>query len=224
MLGRVAVSADGATWIWTPEHSAVYFTRDRGLSWSASQGVPVDTRIVADRVNPHKFYGLQLFSGKLFVSNDGAATFSSQPLELPGGLRIPDPQFARGDDRGGQDQIYATPTREGDLWLAAFDGLFHSTDSGKTFVRLAGVQELHAFGFGKSVAASDYPALYLVGIVEGTRGIFRSDTAARNWVRINDEHHQWGLILLITGDPKQYGRVYVGTHGRGIVYGDALKR
>ena len=44
-----------------------------------------------------------------------------------------------------------------------------------------------------------------------------------SWVRINDDQHQRGLLLHITGDAKQYGRVYVGTHGRGIVYGDPLQ-
>jgi hypothetical protein len=39
-------------------------------------------------------------------------------------------------------------------------------------------------------------------------------------VRINDDQHQWGLLLQITGDPKQFGRVYVGSHGRGTFYGD----
>ena len=32
----------------------------------------------------------------------------------------------RGDPRGGQDRIYSTPGREGDLWIAAYDGLYHS--------------------------------------------------------------------------------------------------
>jgi hypothetical protein len=83
-----------------------------------------------------------------------------------------------------------------------------------------GVSEVHAFGFGKAAPGADYAALYLVGVVNGQRGILRSDDAARNWVRINDDLHRWGLVLQITGDPKQYGRVYVGSHGRGIVYGD----
>jgi len=217
-LGYIALSADGATWVWTPEHSSVYFTRDRGANWVESQDVPESTRIVADRVNPQRFYGIDLFAGKLFVSKDGAATFSTRPLVLPGGL--PKPGGNRGDDRGGQDRIYSTPGREGDLWLAAFDGLFHSSDNGRTFARLPGVSEIHAFGFGKAAPGADFPTLYLVGVVEGMRGIFRSDNAAHSWVRINDDQHQWGLILQITGDPKKYGRVYVGTHGRGIVYGD----
>jgi hypothetical protein len=220
-LGSVAVSSDGKTWVWTPEHSAVYFTRDRGASWAASQGVPPDMRVIADRVNPQKFYGMDLFSGKLFLSTDGAATFSTAPLALQG--EVPNAtkeHFSRGDDRGGQDRLYATPGREGDLWLPAFDGLYHSSDSGVKFVRLPRVQEIHAFGFGKAAPGAKYPTLYLVGVIDSTRGIFRSDEEARNWVHINDDQHQWGLVLQITGDPKQYGRVYVGTHGRGITYGD----
>jgi photosystem II stability/assembly factor-like uncharacterized protein len=163
------------------------------------------------------FYALNLFEGKLFVSTDGGANFTEQALNLPGGLPK---RGNRGDARGGQDRIYAAPGREGDLWIAAFDGLYHSTDAGHTFLKLDGVQELHAFGFGKGKTGTHDAALYMIGIVNGVRGIYRSDDLAQHWVRINDDAHQWGLLLHITGDPKQYGRVYVGTHGRGTVYGD----
>jgi photosystem II stability/assembly factor-like uncharacterized protein len=220
-LGHIAVSSDGSTWVWVPRGSTASLTRDRGATWTQSQGLPNDTRVIADRVNPRKFYALALFDGKLFVSTDGAATFTEQPLTLPDGL--PQRGGDRGDDRGGQDRIYAAPGKEGDLWLAAFNGLYHSTDTGKSFVRLEGVSEIHAFGFGKAAPGAHYPSLYLIGIVGGVRGIFRSDDAARNWVRINDHRHQWGLLLHVTGDPKLYGRVYVGTHGRGILYGDPVK-
>jgi hypothetical protein len=66
------------------------------------------------------------------------------------------------------------------------------------------------------------PALFLAGAVGGVRGIFRSDDAARSFVRITDDRHQWGLVLHLTGDPKVHGRVYVGTHGRGTLYGDPV--
>lgn len=40
-------------------------------------------------------------------------------------------------------------------------------------------------------------------------------------MRINDDAHQWGWTgAAITGGPRIYGRVYVSTNGRGIVYGD----
>jgi len=67
-------------------------------------------------------------------------------------------------------------------------------------------------------------ALYLVGTVQGQRGFFRSTDSGATWVRINDDQHQWGLVLHITGDPKKFGRVYVGTHGRGTFYGDPASK
>jgi hypothetical protein len=221
-LGHIAVSSDGSTWVWTPERQPVSVSRDRGVTWAPSRGVPENTRVIADRVDPRTFYAMALFDGQLFVSHDGAATFATQPLVLPDG--VPRREGNRGDDRGGQDRLYATPGRKGDLWLAAFDGLYHSTDSGSGFVRLPGVTEIHGFGFGKAAPRADSPALFLVGVVEGVRGVFRSDDAARSWVRINDDQHQWGLVLHVTGDPKVYGRAYVGTHGRGTLYGDREAR
>jgi photosystem II stability/assembly factor-like uncharacterized protein len=219
--GSIAVSADGATWAWSLQGAPPYVTRDKGATWTPAQGVPNNARLVADRVNPSKFYGMSLFEGKLFLSTDGAATFTERVLTLPDGL----PKRAgRGDNRGGQDHLYTTPGKEGDLWIAAFNGLYHSKDSGGTFTRMDGVSEVHAFGFGKAAPGADYAALYLVGVVNGQRGIFRSDDAAGSWVRINDDRHQWGLVLQITGDPKQYGRAYVGSHGRGIVYGDPPRK
>ncbi len=51
-------------------------------------------------------------------------------------------------------------------------------------------------------------------------GFFRSDDAWATWVRLNDDQHQFGFCGIITGDPRVYGRVYIGTGGRGIVYGE----
>jgi photosystem II stability/assembly factor-like uncharacterized protein len=234
-LGYIAVSSDGTTWIWAPspvrgrsgpgrtppQQIPVFYTSDQGASWSECKGIPANTRVIADPVNPAKFYAISLFEGKFFISNNKGTSFTEQVLDLPGGL--PKREGNRGDSRGGQDRIYATPGKEGDLWLASFDGLYHSADTGKHFEKLNGVQEIHAFGFGKAAPDADYSAIYLVGVVNELRGIFRSDDKAQSWIRINDDQHQWGLVLHITGDPKIYGRVYVGTHGRGTLYGDPFK-
>jgi hypothetical protein len=222
--GDIAVSADGARWVWTPREQAPYVTSDKGARWTACAGLPKETRVVADRVNPKRFYAIALFDGKLFESVDGAAHFTERPLVLPGGLpkrggNGKDNRTDRGDDRGGQDRLYATPGREGDLWLAAYDGLYRAPAEA-AFARVPAVEQIHAFGFGKAAPRAKLAALYLVGTVGGQRGFFRSTDGGATWLRINDDQHQWGLVLQITGDPKKFGRVYLGTHGRGTFYGD----
>ncbi|MNM97725.1 Endoglucanase Z precursor [compost metagenome] len=65
-------------------------------------------------------------------------------------------------------------------------------------------------------------ALYTSAKIDGVRGIFRSNDAGATWIRINDDQHQYASTnSVITGDPRIYGRVYIGTNGLGIVYGDA---
>ena len=80
--------------------------------------------------------------------------------------------------------------------------------------------EAYALGFGKAPPGKSYPALYLIGKIGDVVGFFRSDDVGVTWVRINDDRHQYGFCTIITGDPRVYGRVYVGTGGRGIVYGE----
>jgi photosystem II stability/assembly factor-like uncharacterized protein len=216
--GSIAVSSNGKTWIWTPQRSAVFVTHDQGKSWKAANGIPENLRVVADKVNLKKFYALSLLDGKIYISEDEGNNFIEHTLS--NNVKIPKRGAQRGDMRGGQDRIYTTPGKEGDLWLAAFDGLYHSTDGGRTFVEIKNITEIHGFGFGKGIRQSKNSSLYLIGIVGGIRGIYRSDDTVKSWIRINDDQHQWGLLLHITGDPKKWGRVYVGTHGRGIIYGD----
>ncbi|MDH6303420.1 photosystem II stability/assembly factor-like uncharacterized protein [Parabacteroides sp. PF5-5] len=215
--GYIAVSADGESWIWSPFRLPVFYTRDRGASWHKCQGIPDNIRVVADRVNPARFYGFDIASGLLYESRDGGQSFTSRQL-LPA---LPQTPLMRADRRGGQDKIYTTPGREADRWIAAYDGLYHLLPDNQ-LLKLDKVRKLYAFGFGKEAPGRSYPALYMIGIVNGTYGFFRSDDAAKSWVRINDDDHQYGLVLHISGDPKKYGRVYVGTHGRGTLYGDPI--
>ncbi|HTW50160.1 MAG TPA: hypothetical protein VMD92_19545 [Acidobacteriaceae bacterium] len=224
-LGSIAVSADGGTWIWTPERETPYMTRDHGQTWLPVQGLAAGMRVIADPVDAKTFYAVSLADRILYRSRDGGSTFTARMFTLEN-APVEDASAGRGDPRGGQDRIYATPGRSGDLWLAAWDGLYHvptltqTGDAELTWERMPQVEEIHAFGFGKAAPGRAYPAMYLVGTVDGQPGIFRSTDEAMTWVRINDDEHQWGLILQVAGDPRIYGRVYVGTHGRGILYGD----
>jgi len=201
--GRVAVSADGAAILWTPRGGAPSLTHDHGATWSASKGAPPRLEVIADRLDPRKFYGIS--GGTLYASADGGLNFTPAASDLPDGGRL-----------------RAVPGHEGDLWLVAGDALYHSTDGGAAFTKLTSAASVHAQGFGKAAPGHAYPALYIAGRVGAVTGFFRSDDAGASWVRINDDAHGYGTAGTVIGDPRVYGRVYVGTNGRGIIYGEPV--
>lgn len=76
-------------------------------------------------------------------------------------------------------------------------------------------------GFGKAAPGRTNSAAFLAGTVGQTRGVFQSDDAGVIWKRINNDNHRYGWIgQVVIGDPRVYGRVYIGTNGRGIVYAE----
>ena len=204
--GTVAAAADASRVVWAPGNNPgpVAFSTDNGNSWTASTGIPQGALVRSDRVNPSKFYGFA--NGTFYASTNGGASFTATAAT---GL----PTTA---------QFKAIPGIEGDIWLVGNPGgIFHSTSGGASFTKLANVTAADGIGFGRAAPNQTYMALYAEATVDGTRGIFRSDDAGATWIRINDDQHQYGAFNEpISGDPRIYGRVYVGTNGRGIVYGD----
>jgi hypothetical protein len=206
--GKVAISADGKTVVWSPEKGTPFWTSDWGKSWSPCLGLTEDMRVESDRVNPSKFYSFNRETGQLLESLDQAQSFAVRIVPVA--------------PKGNYDVVAATPGMEGDLWVAAGNGVFHTADSGVTFVSLDGMSKVLAIGFGRAADGSSHPAIYINGIAAAVEGIYRSDDAGHSWVRVDDPEHQFGWKNSITGDPRMYGRVYLATGGRGIVYGDPL--
>lgn len=65
-------------------------------------------------------------------------------------------------------------------------------------------------------------ALHLVDKVSNVHGVFRSDDAHR-YGRIGQVViGQVVLGQVVIGDARVYGRVYVGTNGRGIQYAEPV--
>ncbi|MGQ4388548.1 RICIN domain-containing protein [Streptomyces sp. SAS_270] len=202
--GHVALAADGSTIVWAEAGQTPYRSTDRGASWSKVSGLGTDAVVVADRSSAKTFYSLS--GGTLYAGTDGGATFTARAGNLPAG------------------RLAAVPGIAGDLWIAGgAKGLLHSTDGGRTFTTLNTVQSASALGFGKAQPGTGYQALYLIGTVKNVTGVFRSTDKGATWLRVNDDAHQWGnfaAVGLVTGDPDAFGRVYIGTNGRGLQYGD----
>ena len=211
--GSIAISADARIVVWTPRRSGSYWTTNWGTNWTACAGLPAGLRIIADPMNPQKFYAYNTSAGRVLTSTNGAVNFSATAASFPA---------AEGTGfRGGSSALCAVPGMEGDLWLASRnDGLFHSTNGGAEFVKCPGVPSASSLGFGKAAAGKDFPVLFLAGSVGLNQSLFRSDDFGASWQRINDDEHQFGFIGRVTGDPRVFGRVYFATGGRGIIYGD----
>ncbi|WP_157593038.1 carbohydrate-binding protein [Rufibacter tibetensis] len=212
--GTIAVSADGATLVWAPGGvNSVYYSTNRGTSWTAASGIiKGGLKPMADRVNARKFYVYDAEAGRVLVSTNGGTSFTAGATGLP----------VVASWQLWASTVYPTYGVEGDVWLTnPASGLYRSINSGSSFTSVANVQEATKVGFGKAREGATYPAVFIVGKVNNQMGFFRSDDAGATWVRVTDDQHQFGGINDITGDPRVYGRVYVATAGRGIVYGNA---
>jgi hypothetical protein len=183
-----------------------------GAKWSAVSGLPGNSSIAADRVNPSKFYGYSYANnvGTVYVSNDSGMSFAAA---TPSSASFP-----------GRGTLRVSFAHEGDVWLVLSSGsaLYHSTGSGANFAALGNVQAAYAVGFGKAAEGSAFPSIFLLGAVGGVTGIFRSDDQGANWTLITDDQHQFGVAGYVAGDENVSGRVYVGSNGRGVIYGDPL--
>lgn len=206
--GTIALSADGSTVIWTTQNNGLVSTStDQGATWLAAAGVSPGTHVIADRVSPSKFYAFDVSRARVVMSSDGGHSFvqrTTKPLASSSPL------------------LRAVPGIEGDLWLVVSNSLYHSPDGGVTMTKITTLDEIDSIGFGRSSTPGGYPALYMIGTVGGSKQIYRSDDAAATWTQINDAKHQYSTSGVIIGDPRIYGRVYIGNNGRGIIYGDIV--
>ncbi|RUS34089.1 endo-1,4-beta-glucanase [Jimgerdemannia flammicorona] len=208
-LGKIAVSADGKTIVWTPSNADAYWSRNNGTNWTAVSGLnPANLAVVADGWDPKTFYAYDTNSGTLWASTNSGKTFVKRATGVVTGSGV-------------LNTVYGSKGT-GDLWLASDDGLYHSTNGGKTFSKITGVTSAEAVGFGAPASGSSYSVtVYIAGVVDGFYGVHRSVDGGTTWTQLNDAKHQWGWIgKKVIGDPRKFGRVYVATNGRGIVLGD----
>lgn len=240
--GTLAMSADGSTFLLRPSNvhngtnasaNSFYRSNDKGKTWTQSTGLSAQNGVmVADQVNPARFYILpDGYNPDFYASSDTGKTFA-KVSNL--NTACTDTQY--GCYAASSGKLVAAPGKEGDLWLCldaeqswnasgySSNGLAHSTDGGVTWTRMHTMDGCLSIGLGKAKDGADYYTLYMWGAANGgTRGIYRSTDKGSTWERINDDAHTYGGPAnggFVTGDMNVYGRVYMSTAGRGIVYGN----
>lgn len=244
-LGGLAMSTDGSVMLVRPDGNyaklgfngnTFYRSTDEGKTWTAAEGLSAQNGLmVADGQNPDKFYILpDGYNPDFYRSEDGGATFEkvvnlNDAAACEGG----EPYYCYSASNG---MLRVNPYAEGDLWVCldaeqswtssgySSNGLAHSTDGGSTWTRLHTMDACLSIGLGKAAPGADYPTLYMWGVANGgARGVYRSIDKGETWERINDDKHQYGGPAngkFVVGDWNVYGRVYMSTAGRGLVYGN----
>jgi photosystem II stability/assembly factor-like uncharacterized protein len=211
--GSIAIAADAGHVLWFPrDASHGYLTTDFGQHWQLIDGLQGHLRVVADRLDPQRFYAVDAEHKKLFASHDGGAHFEPVLGELGA--------FAAG---ASHLRLHPSPDVAGQLYLYSHDGLVIGNDTGSRLARAGELDSADALGFGLAAPGRSRATLYATGQRHGEQGIFRSVDDGQHWQRIDDDAHRYGAISMITGDPRLFGRVYFGTSGRGVIYGDPLE-
>jgi len=205
--GTAILSTDGQRILWCPTNSEAYVSSDAGATWTVSNGTALGVSLtpIADSVNGQLFYLWNNTTKALLVSTDGGQNFTTAATGLNSSLAI----------------FRSVPGYTGHLWSAANDGgLYRSTNSGVSFTKLSNVAAAYRVDFGRAAPSASHPAVFIWGKIGTVVGFYRSDDAGANWVRINDNLHNFGYQNDLVADPRVYGRVYLATSGRGIVIGE----
>ncbi|KIO29295.1 carbohydrate-binding module family 1 protein, partial [Tulasnella calospora MUT 4182] len=110
----------------------------------------------------------------------------------------------------------------GDVWVSTDVGLFHTVNNGTTFTQITGFTNTYSLSTGAPKTTGGYPSVFAFGTYNGTPGLWRSDDQGSTWTRLDDAAHGFGSqeANYVCGDQRAWGRLYVGTNGRGIFYGD----
>ena len=70
---------------------------------------------------------------------------------------------------------------------------------------------------------SEPKMLYLCGSIDGEYGFYRTIDECKTYQRLNTDDQMYGEINSIEGDKRTYGRFYLATGSRGVLYGEEIE-
>ncbi len=236
--GWAAMSSDGQRLVWSIADGIhlpvdqVVVSRDAGEHFErvlvydgdGRQKTAGGFKVFADRMNPELFYGFGDHSD-FYVSEDGGRTF--RPCCLP--ENFPTVDFSlidcanKTEVRGecGREGVFYMALGEDGLWKLAYDAEDRTADA----VKLSQDGDIvYRMGLGIGRDGGDYAkeskAIYFAGVIGGAYGFYRSIDDGRSYVRLNTDRQMFGEINSMDGDACVFGRFYLGTGSRGVLYGE----
>ncbi len=236
--GWVAMSPDGQNIVWSIADEIylpidlVICSHDAGKTFAqvkvydlAGQ-LKMDGRlkVFSDRINPKLFYGFGE-AGQLYVSKDGGLTFYEKladnafPVCEFGLIDVANGTEVRGV--AGTSGLFYMALGEDGLWKYQYN---ETTDTisctklsadGDTCIKMG-------LGLGRDGGSymDDMKAIYMCGVIDGVYGFYRTLDECKTYVRLNDDNQMYGQINSIDGDKRVFGRFFLATGSRGVLYGE----
>ncbi len=238
--GWVAMGPDCQSIVWsiadgnTLPLSAVLFSRDKGQTFSPCrfydlQRRPVQNgfaKVFADRCNSHLMYAFDT-SRILYISTTWGILFRQYP--------VPDevPSYPIANiDTSDKSSVWVASYKEGviylslgehGIWKIHYDSDFDTlsyiklTKAGDTFYKIGlGVLSARA---AANIDNLFNKTIYAAATIDGVYGFYRSEDDCKTWVRINNDQQMFGDINAIAGDSRVFGRFFLATGSRGLLYG-----
>lgn len=237
--GWVAQSADGRNIVWSVADiirlpvELVIVSNDGGETFQEAKVYDTENRpvtdgfmkVYSDRVDPALFYGFG-GEGQLYVSRDGGVTYHQK--SVPG---FPKVDFGmidcanKTEVRGvaGESGLFYMALGSYGMWKYRYDperdaiSCEKLSSEGDTCLRLG-------LGLGEDGGnyANSLKAIYLCGTVDGQYGFYRTLDEGKTYARLNTENQMYGEINSIDGDKRVFGRFYLATGSRGVLYGEEM--
>ncbi len=212
--GKVAISAtDHNKLVVATIKGGLKYSTDGGKSFSNANGPDLNVgdvfsykhMLASDRVNGD-FYAYD--DGNFYRSSDGGKNFSQVNSSL--------------NNTGGIHQIAAAPGKAG-LVYAAVGKLYKTTNGGDDFEQINFFDDAQLVAVGVPKPGTSEPTVFVFGEGSGDSGLwfYRSDDGGQSWVKINNEQYRLGNRPgSMAACRREYGRMFVGTHGSGVWYGE----
>lgn len=236
--GWVAMSPDGRNIVWSIADNIrlpaqlVIASRDGGQTFEKVrvfdlQGEAVTQgclKVFSDRVRSDLFYGFGE-AGQTYLSTDSGMTYHQKPNALPkadfGLIDCANKTEVRG--AAGESGVFYMALGTEGLWKYCYDAAADTvlctrlTAEGDTCLRA---------GLGLGHPGGDYvtepKAIYLCGRIAGEYGFYRTCDEGKTYTRLNRADQMYGDINSIDGDKHIFGRFFLATGSRGVLYADEI--
>ena len=175
----------------------------------------------SDRVDPEYFYGFDE-RGHIYISKDSGDSFYERKEALPefdmAKIDCADKSSIRGEC-GRMGCFYISLSDKG-LWKLYYDAQADSV----LLNRLSKDRDIiYNIGLGLGREDGEYytepKAIYMNGKIDGVYGFYRTFDDMKTCERINDDSQMFGDINCIEGDKNVFGRFFIGSGSRGVLYG-----